>query len=199
MKRIFAVLAVALALICISCGDKQVTYINNIAKNCFAVGKDGSYWRYTDLTAAENERDTFMVELSGMSKYTQSCSKSNTYSEAISYKLDGEECILYSNSCLKDGTAYIKMSVPHHKPIFLECDEQNNFDCDGYEFLTEYIVDGHIYQNVHHFTISFGTYEMDYFYAENIGLVKAYSHKDQSEFCIQLVDYKIKGSKGKNS
>lgn len=181
MKKVMFLAVMALVVLFSGCKEEHTTPINAIAKACFAPGGNNSVWEYFDGRATGNDRN-FTVSISDYEEYQNSCDERKVYSESIKYKLGGEDCTVYSNSCTIDGTAVIKVAVPHSEALYLTCDENGNFDCKNYEMLSHYDVNGVTYDNVHHFDVELGTDIYHYYYAEGYGLV--YMYDDQQK--VQL-------------
>ena len=189
MKKVLVLAFIAIAFCFSACKEAHVTPINPLAKALFAPGGNDSKWDYTDLRATNPDDRVFSVSVSDYEAYENDCEEKKVTSEAISYKLGGQQCTVYSNSCIEDNTAYIKVAIPHADPLVLKCDANGNFDCKAYEYLETYDLLGITYNKVHHFTVELASAEVEYWFAENIGLV--YAQDNQGKVCLKLTGHTI--------
>ncbi len=192
MKKLLYLVIVAAAVMFASCKEEVVTQINPIAKAYFAPGVNDSYWEYMDLRATSADLRNFSVTVSDYEEYRNSCEEKKVYQEAISYKLGGGDCIVYSNSCTKDSTAYIKVAVPHSEPLYIEMDEQGNVDaktCQKFEYLEDWNGFGTNFKDVLYLEVKRATDIYHYYYAKGIGLV--YMYDDNQKVCLKLIGQDI--------
>lgn len=189
MKKVLVLALVALTVCLTACKEAHVTPINQIAKLCFAPGGNDSKWDYTDLRTTNADERNFSVKVTDYQAYENACDEKKVTSEAISYKLGGEGCTVYSNSCTEDNTAYVKVAIPHNDPLVLTCDANGKFNCKEYEFLDSYPMLGKTYNKVHHFTVELASDVVEYYFAEGVGLIYAFDL--QGKVCIKLVDCTI--------
>ena len=188
MKKVFVLALLAMTVCLTGCKEAHVTPINQIAKLCFAPGGNDSKWDYMDLRASGDDRE-FSVSVSDYQEYENACEEKKVTSEAISYKLGGAQCTVYSNSCAEDNTAYVKVAIPHNDPLCLTCDANGNFNCKAYEFLENYNVLDKNYAKVHHFTVELASNVIDYYFAEGVGLI--YAQDIQGKVCLKLISSTI--------
>ncbi len=188
MKKVFYLAVVALVVLCTGCKEEYTTPINPLAISLFAPAGNGSTFEYAD--ARSNSEPTFTVTVSDFSDYTNTCSERKVYSQAITYKLGGETCTVYSPSCIEDNLAYIKVNVPHVGVIEINMDaEGKSTNWTNYEKLNSYDVNGVSYPDVHKFDYEIGTDVYHFFYAENIGLIWVYDN--QQKVSMKLIGNNI--------
>lgn len=188
MKKIIYVAVIAALVLCVSCKEERVTKINEIARLCFVPGGNGSYWEYIDRNNTTGELN-FKVEVTDYNEYRNECDKKKEYSEQISYKLGGKDCLVASNSCTEDQTATIKMAVPHSENLVLTCDAKGNFDCDSTAKIESFSLSGQTYKNVHYFGVKSNTDYYHYYYAEGVGLVHLWD--TEGKIFLKLTNYSI--------
>lgn len=189
MKKVLFLALVAMAFCFSACKEPHVTPVNPVVKLLFAPGGNDSKWDYVDLRAQTAEDRNFSVTVSDYQSYEIACEEKKVSKEAISYKLGGQDCNIYSNSCTMDSTAYIKVAIPHNDPLVLTCDAKGNYNCKAYEYLNSYEVSGKTYQKVHHFTVTLASADVEYYFAEGVGLI--YAQDNQGKVCLKLADATI--------
>lgn len=188
MKKVFYLAVLALVVLCSACKEEYTTPINPLAISLFAPGGNDTYYEYAD--ARSNEEPNFTVKVTDYSEYTNTCSERKVYSQAITYKLGGDNCTVYSNSCTEDNTAYIKVNVPHVGTISLTMDAEGKCqEWSNYEVLASYDVNGVSYPKVHKFDYEIGTDVYHFFYAENVGLIWVYDK--QQKVSMKLIGHQI--------
>jgi len=188
MKKVFYLAVLALVVLCTGCKEEYTTPINPLALSIFAPGGDGTTYEYAD--ARSTSEPNFTVAVSDFNEYTNTCNERKVYSQAITYKLGGESCTVYSTSCTEDNTAYVKVAVPHVGTISLDMDSEGKTDdWSNYEKLSSFDVNGVTFNNVHRFDYEIGTDMYHFFYAENVGLI--YVYDNQQKVSMKLVGYNI--------
>lgn len=192
MKKVLFLALVAVAVVFSSCKEDVYTQINPIAKACFAPGGNNTYYEYHDGRATGNDQN-ITVTISGYADTPYACDQKKTYRSAISYQLDGQSCLVQSNSCTADNTASIQIAIPHSEVLYLECDAEGNFvgnqNCITADYMESYNVNGVPYSKVHYFEVTRGTDLYHYYFAENVGLI--YMYDDQQKVQLKLTGYEI--------
>jgi len=189
MKKVLFLALVAIAVVFSSCKEDVYTQINPIAKACFAPGGNNTYYEYFDGRATNPDDRNFTVTVSSYGENPFACDQKKTYRSSISYKLGDKDCMVSSNSCTENNTAYVEIAIPHSEVLYLECDAAGNFNCQKHDYLPTYEVNGVTYEKVHYFEVVRGSDLYHYYFAENVGLI--YMNDDQQKVQLKLTGVEL--------